>query len=84
MQYSLTSERNSSIENDSPDDGGSIVSRLGDVTQPTERLSEDFPRCSPVPDANIADIRSDDNVPELNRFRSRGITDRHYHPNYFR
>ena len=82
MQYTLTSERNPSIENDSPE--GSIVSRLGDVMPPNERLSEDFPRCSPVPDANIADIRSDDNVPELNRFQSKGITDRHYHPNYFR
>ena len=61
MQYTLTSERNPSIENDSPEDGGSIVSRLGDVTPPNERLSVllgGFPGCSPVLDADIADIGS--------------------------
>ena len=66
MQYTLTSERNSSIENDSLEDGGLMFLRFGDVMPPNERvtvLSGDFPGCSPVPDANIADIGSDDKVP---------------------
>ena len=48
-------------KNDSPEDQGSIVSRLGDVTPPNERLtvlSGGFPGCNPVLDANIAVIGS--------------------------
>ena len=79
MQYTPTSERNPSIENDSPEDGGSM---FGDVVPPNERLSEDFLGCSSLLGANIADIRSD-KVPELDRFQSKRITDHHHHPDYF-